>query len=199
MAILPSNPQQRQKVILGALFIALAGYGVYEYLYTPRSAEVAVLQERLETLQTQNRTARALSEGAGVAEVERQLTEHRDQLMAVEGLIPLSEEVPDLLDAISAEAQRTGIELTLLQPTGANQEEFYTRRTYALAITGPYHEIGYFLARIGSLPRIITPVGLSLTPSARTERDGGPRLDARFSIETYVLPQASAPEGSHAQ
>jgi Tfp pilus assembly protein PilO len=199
MAILPSNPQQRQKVILGVFLIGAAGYGVYEYLYTPRAAEVAVLEHRLEGLQLQNETARVLSEGAGVAETERQLAEYRDQLMAVEGLVPLSEEVPDLLDAISAEAQRTGIDLTLLQPTGANEESFYTRRTYALAVVGPYHEIGYFLGRIGSLPRIITPVGLSLSPRNEAAREGGPRLEARFSIETYVLPHAQAPEGSHAQ
>jgi hypothetical protein len=39
MAILPSNPQQRQKVLLGLLLIGAAGYGVYNYLYVPpRSA-----------------------------------------------------------------------------------------------------------------------------------------------------------------
>jgi Tfp pilus assembly protein PilO len=197
MAILPSNPQQRQKVLLGLLLIGAAGYGVYNYLYVPRSAEVSVLEERLDGLQLQNRTARALMEGSGVAEVETQLAVYRDQLAAVEGLIPLSEEVPDLLDAISAEAQRTGIDLTLLQPTAAIEEDFYTRRTYTLTVVGPYHDIGYFLGRIGSLPRIITPVGLSLSPRNDTTRDGSPRLEARFSIETYVLPPA--PESSNAE
>jgi Tfp pilus assembly protein PilO len=199
MAILPSNPQQRQKFILGLLVIGLAGYGVHEYVYAPRSEEVSRLEQRLETLQIQNRTARSLVDGAGVAEVEAQLTLYRDQLVAVEGLIPLSEEVPDLLDAISAEAQRTGIDLTLLQPTSATQEEFYTRRTYALTVVGPYHDIGYFLGRIGSLPRIITPVGLSLTPRNETARDGNPRLEARFSIETYVLPPVASTEPQNAQ
>jgi Tfp pilus assembly protein PilO len=194
MAFLPSNPQQRQKFVLGLLVIGAAAYGVYEYVYTPRAAEVSVLEQRLDGLQMQNRTARSLTEGAGIAEIETQLALYRDQLVAVEGLIPLSEEVPDLLDAISAEAQRTGIDLTLLQPTSATQEEFYTRRSYALTVVGPYHDIGYFLGRIGSLPRIITPVGLSLTPRTETSRDGNPRLEARFSIETYVLPPAASTE-----
>lgn len=200
MAILPSDPQQRQKVLLGILLVGLLGFLTYQYLYVPRTAELAVLEERLEALQLKNTTARALTQGAGVAEVERQLAMYRDQLVAVEGLIPLSEEVPDLLDAISAEAQRVGIDLTLLQPTGATDEQFYTRRTYDLAVVGAYHDIGYFLGRIGSLPRIITPIGLRLDPRQDSDREGNPRLDARFSIETYVLPhQPVGSEGDDAQ
>ena len=43
---------------------------------------------------------------------------YREQLIQVEGLIPSSEELPDLLDAISVEGQRTGVELVLIQPIG---------------------------------------------------------------------------------
>jgi Tfp pilus assembly protein PilO len=55
-------------------------------------------------------------------------------------------------------------------------------------VAGAYHDIGYFLGRIGSLPRIITPRGLSLAIKSEDERSGNPQLEARFSIETYVLP-----------
>jgi Tfp pilus assembly protein PilO len=197
---LPSDSATRQKVLLAVMLIGGLGYVTYEYLHTPRATEVAALEERLESLQLKNQAARALTHGEGVADVERQLAMYREQLIAVEGLIPLSEEVPDLLDAISAEAQRTGIDLTLLQPTGATDEGFYTRRTYDLAVVGAYHDIGYFLGRIGSLPRIITPIGLNLQPRQDVGRDGSARVEARFSIETYVLPPhgGAAGEGSDA-
>ena len=192
MAILPSDPQLRQKVLLGVLLVGGLGYLAHTYLLTPRAAEIAALETRLETIQTQNETARALAGGAGVADVERQLGVYQAQLATVEGLIPLSEELPDLLDAISAEAQRTGVDLSLIQPTDATQEEFYTRRTYSIAVLGTYHDVGEFLARIASLPRVITPINLSLTPVAQPGRDGQPRLQASFSIETYVLPDPNA-------
>ncbi len=119
MALLPADPQQRQKVLLGVLLLVLVSYGVYTYVYTPRTQELAALQSRLETLQVQNRAARALATGTGTAEVERDLALYREQLVTVEALIPSSEEVPDLLDAISAEAQRIGVELSLIRPVGA--------------------------------------------------------------------------------
>lgn len=183
-----ADKDSRQKLILGGLVLAGLVYGGYTYLYSPRAAHVAEMEERLESLQAQNRTARILVEQGGEAAVEERLTEYSDQLVRVEGLIPSAEELPDLLDAISSEARRTGVDLSLIQPTGAEVAEFYTRRTYDLAVLGSYHQIGEFLTRVGSLPRIITPIELHVTVQEGEVRDGSPRLEARFAIETYVLP-----------
>jgi type IV pilus assembly protein PilO len=191
------DPQRNKKILLGIMLIGGLGYLGFEYLYTPRAEEIATLERRLETLETQNRTARILTEADGRDDVERRLASYRDQLAQVEGLIPSSEELPDLLDAISMESQRTGVDLTLIQPTGAQVEEFYTRRTYQLAALGSYHQMGEFLTRIASLPRIITPTNLSLRVQRDEGRGGDPQLEARFAIETYVLPSNLAEANGH--
>lgn len=182
------DPQQKKKLFLGLVLVAGLGYLAYSYVYQPRAEANAQLEERLEALELKNRTARALMESEGRSAVERRLALYREQLQRVEGLIPSSEELPDLLDAISAEAQRTGVELALIQPVGASAEAFYTRRTYDLAVRGTYHEIASFLAEIGSLPRIVTPMNLRMTVDQEPEGNESPELEARFSIETYVLP-----------
>jgi type IV pilus assembly protein PilO len=190
MAILPSDPQQQKKVLLGILLILGLGYGGYTYLYEPRREQIETLEQRLERVELVNRSALARTQGGGVAEAERQLGFYQTQLAAMEGLVPTSEELPDLLDAISAEARRAGVELTLIQPVSATKEEFYTRRTYDLAVLGSYHDIGEFLTRVASLERIITPANLSLAPKPNPIRPDEPRLEATFAIETYVLPGA---------
>jgi type IV pilus assembly protein PilO len=192
MALLPSDPELRKKVLLGVVLLGGLGYLGYDYVLKPRGEEVTTLQTRLEEIQAQNNAARALTRGASASEIERQLQLYRDQLVTVEGLIPLSEEVPDLLDAISAEAQRTGVDLSLIQPIDATAEQYYTRRSYDIAVLGSYHQIGEFLTRVASLPRIVTPLGLSLAPRNEEARDGQPRLEARVAIETYVIPLPAA-------
>jgi type IV pilus assembly protein PilO len=182
------DPQKRNKIIIAVLLVAGLAYLAYDYVYRPRAESVAVLESRLETLELQNRSARALTAQNGTDEVERRVGLHREQLRRVEGLIPSSEELPDLLDAISAEARRTGVELARIQPVGATAEQFYTLRTYEIGVYGSYHQIGEFLAQVGSLPRIITPVNLNLTVRDEATQSGNPQLEARFSIETYVLP-----------
>lgn len=180
----------KQKLMLGVMLLGGLGYLGFTYIYSPRVTELSALETRLQSLQDENQTARILVEQGGEAAIEQRLMEYRDQLVQVEGLIPLSEELPDLLDAISTEAQRTGVDLALIQPSGAVAAEFYTRRTYDLAVRGSYHDIAEFLTRIGSLPRIITPIDLNMTLLEQTSRNGDPRLEARFDIETYVLPSA---------
>lgn len=182
------NSDTGKKLFLTVLVVGGIGYLGVTQLYAPRAAQISALEVRLQNLHEQNRTAQVLMAQDGQSEVERQLTLYRDQLGRVEGLIPSAEELPDLLDAISMEAQRTGVELALIQPVGAEAGEFYTRRTYDLAVFGPYHQIAEFLTRIGSLPRIVTPTNLNLTVRNPETRSGDPQLEARFAIETYVLP-----------
>ena len=191
MALPPLDPDLRKKLLLyGVLFVGAAALFV-NYVYLPKRAQINEMQARLANIQLQNTTARSLTQGANSeADVEKRLQLYRDQLQAVEGLIPSSEELPDLLDAISVEAQRSRVEISLIQPVGATEEAYYTRRTYDMAVLGSYHDIGEFLTRVASLPRIVTPLNLVLTPKTDTddETGGTQRLEARFSIETYVIP-----------
>jgi type IV pilus assembly protein PilO len=76
----------------------------------------------------------------------------------------------------------------LIQPIEAVAEDYYTRRSYSLAVLGSYHQIGNFLTRVASLPRIVTPAQLNVTVRSEETRTGDPQLEARFTIETYVLP-----------
>jgi type IV pilus assembly protein PilO len=197
MALPPLEPQQRKQLLYGAVVLALVAFGFYDRVYGPRKERIAELETRLESLNTVNARSRAITRGAQ-GEVDQQLALYRQQLEVAEGLIPSVEELPNLLDAISAEATRTGVELTLIQPVGATEEAYYTRRVYDLAVVGQYHQIGEFLARVASLPRIVTPTNLvvgprgtpaSAAPRPETAVDTGPvQLEARFSIETYVIP-----------
>ncbi|HSU13199.1 type 4a pilus biogenesis protein PilO [Longimicrobium sp.] len=200
MALPPLDPKTRKNLIYGALLLAVVTGFAYMQFYSPRQAENAELETQLAAIQQANSRARGLTRGATSPEEALEL--FRRQLAVVEGLIPSSEELPDLLDAISAEAQRTGVEISLIQPVSATEERYYTKRIYDMAVLGQYHDIGEFLTRVASLPRIVTPVDLRLaTPAnapaaaAAAQRgtpgvEGPPKLEARFSIETYVIPSA---------
>src|SRR5688500_13331266 len=99
MALPPLDPQMRRNLMLGGLLLALAVFGFWNYVYKPRTAEIATLQMRVDTLVLRNSAARALTRGVG-EDPEGVLAAYRRQLEAVEGLIPSGEELPDLLDAI---------------------------------------------------------------------------------------------------
>jgi type IV pilus assembly protein PilO len=202
MALPPLDARTRKTLIYGGLLLAAAAAFFYMQVYTPCVAANQALEDDLARVQASNSRARGLT--AGATSPEEALELFRRQLAVVEGLIPSSEELPDLLDAISAEAQRTGVEISLIQPVSATEERYYTKRIYDMAVLGRYHDIGEFLTRVASLPRIVTPTDLRLAPQGATPgaaqpqrppaaaaaAEGPPKLEARFSVETYVIPSA---------
>ncbi len=153
----------------------------------PRKDELNTLRDQLETLESQNRRSRALAARRDDLHARMELQER--QLRIFEEFIPASEEVPELLDAITREAQLTGIVPSRVRPQVTEAGDFYTKRTFELLLLGEYHDIGRYLARIASLPRIIKPADLNIgvAPRSRATRDMEAPLEVSLTIETFVL------------
>ncbi len=207
MALIPTEPRQRAALLVG--FIALAGlYAFHEYWYTPEREEVTALETRLEQLEDRNRRARVLAT-RGMEELQERLAVFDRHLRQLETFIPRNEEVPRLLESMALEARRNGLgDLATIAPEPAQPGAYYTRTSYEVSVIGQYHDVGRFLTAVASLPRIITPMDLEMSVRSRTVPRGGSRggagepgqVDARFRIETYVLPDAPPPlpEGEEA-
>jgi len=76
-------------------------------------------------------------------------------------------------------------------------EELDTYR-YKITVVGAYHPVSTFLANVGSLPRIVAPINLSLVLSSKqtTERKpakGEQFLEARLQIQTFVVHPSPKP------
>jgi type IV pilus assembly protein PilO len=172
-----------------------------QYVLTPRKETIELTQGQLSTLETQNRRSRALA--ARKDDLQQRLAIQERQLQIFEEFIPESEEVPELLDAISNQAQMTEVELTRIRPQTVEAGEFYMKQTWELSVLGDYHDVGRYLARIASLPRIIKPTNIQASPAPRSRatRNMEAPLEVSFNIETFVLgvpPEMQAAQGEGA-
>ena len=191
MALLPKEKKQQKAAGVGVAALVLF-YVFYSFWYTGKRDEVTAMQEHLETLETKNRTAQ-ITAARGGGEIEERLAAYERHVMVLEALIPASDEVPALLRQITSEARRLiGTDPAQFRPEPDEPGEFYTKKAYQMQAIGEYHEVARFLASIASLPRIITPVDLTLTTYDNTQNlsDLENPVVADFRIETYVLPQA---------
>ena len=158
------------------------------------------MQQRLETLEGQNRRAQVLAARGG-GDLEERMALYERQVAKLEELIPAAEEVPVLLDDMSVRARQDGVELTRLLPEPAEASAYYNKTSYEVAVSGDYHAVGHFLTDVASLSRIVNPVELELAPHPQPQLF--PEIEApvlaTFRIETYVLPepgsQPAAAEG----
>lgn len=186
MALLPDDPRQQKKLLIGLL--PLIALGAYWYLYhSKRREEISALEARVESLVAKNETARARAMSGG-PELERRLALYERHIARLEELVPKSEEVPQLLYDMALRAQEHGVELARMRPYSSEPGAFYTLETYDIGVFGRYHNIGRFLTAVGSLPRIVVPFNISLEPRAGVSEDDPLRLQALFRIKTYTIP-----------
>jgi type IV pilus assembly protein PilO len=187
MALLPSDPQTQKKLFAGIVPLLLL-FAFYQFYHTDRAVEVSELETQLEVLETANNSARVLAAQGG-PELQKRLAMYEQHMKRLEELIPRREEVAELLHSMGLRAQSSGVELTKMKPEVDEAGAFYTKRTYEMGVKGTFHEVGEFLAEVGSLPRIVTSTELKLgRKGTEVDRAGSPLVDANFRIVTYVLP-----------
>jgi type IV pilus assembly protein PilO len=189
---------QRDQAMLLVSLVAFAGVFAYWYfLYQPKSAELATITARIETLEANNARAKAVLARGSMDALDQQRSELDENLRVMRSLIPTGNEVPALLDQILAAARRNNLELGDFAPSETVTGTTFDTYGFRLSLRGTYHEIGEVLASIASLRRIIVPVNVTLTPATtpgrREAQVGEQMLIATFDVLTYVVRTGVSP------
>jgi type IV pilus assembly protein PilO len=189
-----ANMTKREQMWGGIGIAAILLLGAYWYfLYKPKSAELAVTQAHVDSLEKKNQQAKADIATGSLQKLRAQSAEYEQSLKVMRQLVPRSNEVPALLEDISTAARRVGLDLATVEPMPVLPGEQFDTYRYKLAVTGGYHPVGQFLSNVGSLNRIIAPVtmAIKLHPIAdKTKarlKKGESLVDTEFQVQTYVV------------
>jgi type IV pilus assembly protein PilO len=136
---------------------------------------------------------------ASVADLPRFEAEY-DQLhqrweLAAE-LLPVDRQLSTLLRKITLAGQQTGVQFVMFKPGGQRPSEYHTELPVQISVTGPYHNVGSFLAELANLRRIVTVSNLHL--AANTKADDGTTtaefVASAYSLNTSPVAPAEAPQ-----
>jgi type IV pilus assembly protein PilO len=185
---------KREQMWGGIGIAAVLLLGAYWYfLYKPKSAELAVTQAHVDSLEKKNQQAKADIATGSLQKLRAQSAEYEQSLKVMRQLVPRSNEVPALLEDISTAARRVGLDLATVEPMPVLPGEQFDTYRYKLAVTGGYHPVGQFLSNVGSLNRIIAPVSMAIKlhpiadkTKARLKK-GESLVDTEFQVQTYVV------------
>jgi type IV pilus assembly protein PilO len=187
---------QRGQIL--ALLILVAGAGGYfgwTKVLSPQLAQVSTTNHDADSLEAIVEAAKRDLANGTVEDLRRKVEEYQNSLDLMRRLVPERNEVPTLIDDISTKAKVRGITLDKLQPLGAEPGTPFDTYRYRMQVYGHYDQIGEYLADIASLPRIIVPQDVTLSPAqpatAKLLGDTlGSLLLAEFSIRTFVKTKA---------
>ena len=201
MRVFPNDPLRRNAVL--AAFVGVSAlYFFHAHVHRPRLERAEALAARIDRWASLHP---GLDARRGARDRASGLETYAAHLARLETLIPASDEVSALLEAISVAERRTGVEIMLLSPEPRREDEAYEHWSYETVARGGYHEIASFLTAIASLDRIMIPSDVDMAaelaspaePASRTERIGtGTSLVANFRIRTYVRREPRVPDAS---
>lgn len=200
------DAQDRRRALLLAFVALLAGYLGINRVYLPKRVAVTELEARLDVLQRHNRTAEAIEASGAVGEAEGELAKRQRALFSFASSLPTEEELPELINALSREALRVGVELSQLHPSGQLTQQGLAVRRFDVAVLGSYMAIAEFMAGVIAIPWLvqasIADLSVQSDSSPLEEIDtgleapgGGPRLQARVELEAILAP-SDAPRSS---
>jgi type IV pilus assembly protein PilO len=189
MALLPSDQGQQLKLLAAIVAVAAAAL-FYVYVYRPKGDALLETQDRLETLETQNRMAEAR-----IGDLQRlrdRLSGSERQLETLRRLVPSDGEVPAIYEAIATETQTLNLRLISVEPAppvAADSAGTLLRQEWQMQVEGEYHAIAEFLTRVAAFDRIVRPRITQIVPAGESA-SGRQLVTATFGLETFVLGSA---------
>ncbi|MFQ6046512.1 MAG: type 4a pilus biogenesis protein PilO [Gemmatimonadales bacterium] len=186
---LEMDPKQVRIVVM----VAAVGAAVLFWMYVrkPMIAAQVAQGDSIAMLQGLVDSAkRDLREGTH-EQIEARIAEYNSNLGLMRQLVPTQSEVTALVDDISRRAGRRGVVVAEVAPLSPEPQAPYEVQRYRFRVIGHYDQIGAFLTDIASLPRIMVPVELSLTPVEPAVQQqfadtSGALLEGRFVLRTFV-------------
>lgn len=190
MAFGLDTPEQ-QRAVLFALLLAGLGYVFWAYLYSPLREERQQVEARLDTLQSYNDQARALTQPARLRDLERREAEYQVRLAEYETLLPSEAEVPTLLEEVAFAAIENNVKIINFAPIPEVQGDVLVEIPYDVQIQGDYHDVGRFLASVVSFPRVVRP---TVSEMLQSEVGAVQGLTTAPQTQSGAGQEAAAPE-----
>lgn len=193
MALLPDDQRSQQR-FLGILLLVGAAGAFYMYVYSPRSAELTELEDRIAQVEHQNDVAEARTSNLDEARAELRRTERLYR--ALQQLVPDRAEATRIYESLATRTEEMDLELLSVVPAepGPTADGYYVQQNWDMTVEGDFHDIGRFLAVIASFDRLVRPQVSSLNPVG-SDDDGAREARAVLRLATYVLPPDTAQTG----
>jgi type IV pilus assembly protein PilO len=126
---------------------------------------------------------------------EKELLEQR--LAEALAELPNQRNVDELLQLFQDRAQKSGLEISTVEPQAPVNEGFYARLPIPMAATGSYHEVATFFDALGRLRRIVNVSNISM--DSPKDSKGRVVVTAKFLTTAFMFVEqkpAAAKAGS---
>ncbi|MCI5210157.1 MAG: pilus assembly protein PilO, partial [Candidatus Electrothrix sp. ATG2] len=151
---------QKIKVAIAVVIVLALIAGAYFFVFDPNLKKITQLEEKKSSLQAD--VDKAEKAAKNLAQHEKELKEVEKKFEEISIVLPKTKEIPALLTSISDHGTSAGLDFKSFTPGNEAPRDFYAEIPISIQITGPYHNVGYFLDQVSKLERIVTVNNITL-------------------------------------
>ncbi len=193
-----------QKILLAVVVLVVASYLYFgtellPFFYQVRKAKIDAMELEYGQLSAELEKARQMVDK--LAELEAEYERLHEQWLSAQELLPMEQEMPDLLRQVTTAGVRAGVEFMLFQPTAPQIREDYKAYPVKIRVRGGYHQLGIFLSRLANLERIVNVSDLDVKSEKaggdknRKEEENRSTVIADFTLTAHTLLAGGAENG----
>jgi type IV pilus assembly protein PilO len=192
MALTEKDKKQLMFIVIVLALGAAVGY--FMLWWQPQGVDVTTANARADSIQLRVDSAKQDLARGTVQSLRQRVADYQAQLVLMRQLVPTGNELPSLLNDISARAKLRGVGITDFDPMNVEEAGEFQAYRYRFKVTGHYDQLGEFLSDIASLRRILVPYDVTVSPStspgaAVSADTTGALLDVTFQLRTFVKPE----------
>ena len=168
----------------GYVLLALIIFGLFYFLYYKGKNEEfqAVREERIKT---EAEIVGLRAKKAQMDQIEKEIDEMKVTLSQLETIIPLREEISDILRKIQQLAWDSRLNIEKFIPKADVDKEFYYEKPISIEITGNYHNLALFFDRLSNFSRLYNIEDFTIK-SLRDQTDAS-TISAQSMATTYIF------------
>src|ERR1017187_3245836 len=168
-------------LVLGA---ALVTGGLFYTVFKSQREDNAAAQTKLQAKLRENAELEAYR--PKLADIERQLTNLKQQLEIERRIVPDEKEVDNFMRMVSGEARKAGVEVRRYTARPYQAREFYTEVPFEVEFDGPYYSMIGFFDRLGKVERITNVSNLQVA-STRKPADAKAKHSYQYAPSESVV------------
>jgi Tfp pilus assembly protein PilO len=168
----------------GYVLLALIIFGLFYFLYYKgKNEELQSVRE--ERIKTEAAIVELRAKKAQMDQIETEIEEMKVTLSQLETIIPLREEISDILRKIQQLAWDSRLNIEKFIPKADVDKEFYFEKPISIEITGNYHNLALFFDRLSNFSRLYNIEDFTIK-SLRDQTDAS-TISAQSTATTYIF------------
>jgi Tfp pilus assembly protein PilO len=168
----------------GYVLLALIIFGLFYFLYYKgKNEELQTVRE--ERIKTEAAIVELRAKKAEMDQIEKEIEEMKVTLSQLETIIPLREEISDILRKIQQLAWDSRLNIEKFIPKADVDKEFYYEKPISIEITGNYHNLALFFDRLSNFSRLYNIEDFTIK-SLRDQTDAS-TISAQSTATTYIF------------